>query len=200
MKKEIDTLFYNLSRIILIIPILIIVIFIFSKLQQTSIQSNHSTKSAAVISQAPLSISPSIAVALNLNGPDVCHYKSNDTDITVSIKNKKVYAALTEKNETSYMLLNGDCLYQWKQNIFTGTKTCGLSQTVSMIDMLSKMNLFSLNDLLGMAQKKGLAISSQKSVFNELQQSCKKENIADSIFTIPSSIFFKTDPLVSPAP
>ncbi len=195
---------YTISRYIIFVPIIILVLSLYihySAPEQSS--TNPSTIPSLEPQQNTLSRSTakpaSSAIKLDLKGPYKCEYKSNDMQVTAFILNRKVYVQFTQNKETDYVLLNGDCGYKWEKGETAGEKMCGVGTYISLFESLSGMPFFNINSIFSMVGQFAPSVSIAPSQLSSVADSCKKESVDDSVFTIPSTIIFSDIQKVTPS-
>lgn len=180
MSQAYDEWMSYISKATIVIPIAIVVL---ASLLILSGDKNQTNTEAPFATPAIVQAKP--PVKFDLNGPLVCSYQTKDLSGKAYVKSKKIYAEIFNKKATNIYLLNGDCLYSWTKNTYTGQKSCGLSPMISMAGIVGINNL-------GLSLPGGLDLST---IFN----SCKKDEAIDSsLFIIPKNITFKEVPLSSP--
>lgn len=171
--KLIDNFLHFVSKLVIIIPLLILSASFFLKFN--SKEETNYKKIFPSITITPTKIA-SISAVFDISGPLVCEGKNLDNSFTVYIKDKKIFATKKEKSEFNYFLLKDDCLYLWKEGTYSGEKICNISPYFSYFNQLLKLldaqvnnlNMFPIND------------------------SCRKEEIKDEkIFEVPAEILFK---------
>ena len=174
-----DSVFYIASRIIIIVPIAVVIVALILKFNQSpSIKSTPQLIPVIIPSKTPVS-SPS--AKLDLNGPLICHFSSPEATISGYIKNKRIFATISEKNKINYFLVRDDCLYIWEKNIYSGSKKCGMSQYFAILNNLPLNQLANFSNL----PIKGADIQN-------LINTCKKEQIKDeNVFVLPKNVVFK---------
>jgi len=93
-----DEFFSYVSKGVIIIPIVIIVLSLLIKFNQNN---QPSFKTMTVISPT-ITATPTIINKINidLNGPWVCHYKNNQQEYSLFIKNKKISLEIKADDQT----------------------------------------------------------------------------------------------------
>jgi len=93
-----DEFFSYVSKGVIIIPIVIIVLSLLIKFNQNN---QPSSKTMTVISPT-ITATPTIINKINidLNGPWVCHYKNNQQEYSLFIKNKKISLEIKADDQT----------------------------------------------------------------------------------------------------
>ena len=182
--NSLDSVFHIASRLIIIFPIIIVIIALILKFNQSP-----SIKSTPQLTPTPV-LPPKAGFAgqakqnnapISLAGPLVCNFSSSTATISGYIKDKKIFASILEKNKTNYFLVRDDCLYIWEKNIYSGSKKCGISQYFALLGNLPIDQLANLPNL-----------PIQGADIKSLINSCKKEQIKDeNIFKMPINILFK---------
>lgn len=172
-----DDFFHFVSKVVIIIPFVIVISALVLKFNQKGNYSQKIIPSPTVVAtKIPVS-SPS--VKLNLIGPFVCQINEKEASISAYIKDKKVFVERSEGEKVDYFLLKDDCLYWWEKGKYTGQKICGIGPYLSYFEQFSNfpnlgalgMGDFNLTSLLG---------------------GCKKEEIKDTkIFKLPNNVLFR---------
>lgn len=187
-----DDFFHIASRILFIIPVIVILIALLTKFSFAPSETKQEQK-VTIFPTKPIEVQESSASAkINLQGPFRCQFVSPDASASAFIKERKVYITVNRKGTDQNVLLNGDCVYMWGKTGFNGEKVCGISSYISLGESLLSLNIISpeslfeqFGSLLPAGEIPNIDISS---VLN----SCKKEEIKDdTLFTIPKNILFK---------
>ncbi len=192
-----------ISRFVIFLPIIVLILafFINSSSQKATFLAEQVTPT--IISQDVIvkkkQSTAKTNMKLDLNGPYRCVYKDKTIDADISIKNKNVYAVYKTKNTTATAVLKGDCAYNWEQNKLTGEKMCGISQYISIFEMLSSWNIMSFDSLSSMISEAQPGMSIDSSVMSNIAESCKKEEVNDSLFVVPTTISFSDVKSISPS-
>lgn len=201
--KQLDDFFHFVSRLTIVFPIGLILIAIFVKLtngnsQQKGFREYSLTptpsKSLSILDKlnSPKKSTPS--AKFNLTGPLTCEFNSESGDVKAYIKDKKILIRMNEKNILNNYLLNGDCIYIWKSEIYSGEKICGIAQQVSIVEGLLATGLLDSNFIfskLGKSFELPITGSSQDDV-NSALDSCREEKTPSSVqFEVPKNVLFK---------
>ncbi len=199
MKDEstLDTAAYNISRLAIAIPILLLVMGVSFRFLNFSYPSQNQQ-----IAQAPtqppqqnefvdnvVQKSSAEEIKIDLQGPWYCTLISPN-QIKVWIKNKNVKAEFTDTNQTNTALVNGDCLYRWNSREQGGKKMCGLSKYVPLFQILSQLKGVSANtfaNIIPALSISGMNINAD--VANSLMKNCKRQEVVDTEFSIPNRSF-----------
>ncbi len=189
------------SRFVIFLPIVVVLLAFVANSSSNKKQSLAEQITPTIVTQQS-TVNKKAAVSkkieLNLNGPYHCVYKDNSIDADISIKNKNLYATYKSKDVTTTIVVKGDCAYMWKQGSVTGEKMCGIGQYISMFEMLSSWNIMSFDSLSSMIGEAQPGMSIDSSVMSNIADSCKKQEVVDSIFTVPTSIVFTDMKSISP--
>lgn len=91
------------------------------------------------------------------------------------------------------VLVKGDCYYKWNTGEFTGDKMCGISTYISLYETISAVSGgMDLGTLLSFSQMSDVKTASISADFlQKTVESCKKVEVNDSVFTVPTTIRFK---------
>jgi hypothetical protein len=179
-----DQFFHYASRAIIIVPIIVIIIALILKFGNKDIRKQ--TSSEEIIPSVKPTIETKPSVKVNLQGPFICLFTTQGATISAYIKDKKILAQTINKSGTKNYLLNGDCLYTWSLNVFSGEKKCGLSQYINTFETLSSIGITNFSSLT-----KLIPATSESAVMG-LINSCKKEEIENKyIFELPKYVLFK---------
>ncbi len=203
-----DELVYNLSRIAIIIPILIIVAGVSIKFMGVTI--SPSVTQQALVTQPSSTVVPqngniftdiaqksaASEPKVDLKGPWKCDISYQSTKINVSIKDRKIYTELTNTKGMEVYLITNDCLYHYLKNAKTGEKTCGINSWLTMADVFVNFSGISgLVPLLAQLNNAGFSDNLKNADLQNIAKSCLKQDIADTIFIVPE-ITFKSSSLL----
>ncbi len=194
MKRQnnLDNFFIPLSRIILVIPIFAIIIALFfrttGKLTLTSKQTIPSPIPTIMVP------TPTPEIKIDLQGPYMCAKTDGASKVTVNIKNKQIYAQIMRDNTSDYVLLKGDCLYRWQG--YRGDKTCGISQFMTLYDTMSAFGAVNAKTIMDAIASSGFASASDEAMLGDVMQTCQKQEVAESIFVVPTNVTFKDSQLL----
>ena len=174
--NNLDNFFSYVSKAVIIIPIVVVIISLFLKFNQS--KTGLINSKMGLINQAPTAI-PAIqnnSFKFDLKGPIVCD--------NLFIKDKKVLL----KNKLINYLLNGDCLYTWETGKSNGEKKCSLSNYVNLAEnylgSLNVKDLVNNNLVKEFIKDKNINIA-------DITKSCKRKEIKDkSVFEVPVKILF----------
>jgi len=174
--SNIENFFSTSSRIILFVPIIIVLLALVLKFNNSSIK--QSTKSNIIITPTILITTRPTAKLnpIDLTGPYICIYKLKDLDLKIYIKNKNIYSEINSKGKISKYLIKGDCFYQIQTKSET-KKTCGLSNYLPYIESFLKNGVNSVPSIFKSYIPKDIDI-------NGVLNSCKKEKVDDSVFSL----------------
>jgi len=196
--KQIDDFFHKVSRYIFIVPMIVVLAAVLLKLADNSAQKGYReynlsptpTKSQNIFD----GLDSSASAKFNLTGPLSCSFSTQTSSVSAYVKDKKIYIAMDEKNVKTNHLLNGDCVYIWKEGQYSGEKTCGISQQVSIVEGLLSSGLIDPSLVfsnLGKAFDLPVGVGKQDTLKTAMS-SCKKEDVPSSIgFNVPKSVLFK---------
>lgn len=160
--EPLDSFFSFGSKLIIFIPVLILIVAIIGRLNQT----------ANTITSINNTITPTVKPVEKINfdtkGPYKCAYKNDKVSLTAYVKNNNALVNITQKGLTKKYLLMGDCIFVDNQ------KTCGVSMYIPIAQGLLNSNISMVNTVV--SQKIGADIN-VKSVLD----SCKKEDFDSNI-------------------
>lgn len=192
-----DDIFHNFSRIIIIIPLLVLVSGVVIRLGNKSSNKPEialSPSPSAFPSSSPiLTQSPVSLQKLNLTGPLFCDFQLEGMKGSVYVKNRKVFAEIIRKTDTTNVLVEGDCYYKWEKGSYGGEKTCGISSFLNMAETLSGLGMFGIEDIVKLlpAENQKAGENVKASDIEKVISSCKDVVILDSVFKIPKGVTFK---------
>lgn len=171
--EGLDTFFSFVSKAVIIIPIFVLIISLFLKI-------NTPKNSASLLSPATPTTIPIVqnsTFKFDLKGPIVCD--------TLFIQDKKIFF----KNKLTNYLLKDDCFYIWETGKFNGERKCNLSNYINMAE--NYLGFFNINDLVDNNLVKNF-IKNKNINVESVVKSCKREVIKDkNIFEIPRQVLFK---------
>lgn len=129
-------------------------------------------------------------VKLDLYGPYRCVYKTEQSTIDVSVRNKHIAVLYETGSSLTHVVVTDTCGYKWDEGSTKGDKMCNISQYMSIVEMLSSMNILKFDSILSMVNQVAPGSSIDSSMMSAVTDTCKKEDISEAIFTIPQSISF----------
>ena len=188
-----DQRLMTISRIVIFLPLLILIISLLKSSQSNS----ASVSEKQVISISPQShyisedqvIKPQTnTIELDLNGPYMCSYADSTIQVDIAVKNKNIFVTYIQDGKTKYMLVNGDCGYNWEQGHNKGITTCGIGQYLSIAEMFSSMGLGNMASMMGQFAP---SISIAPETITAITDTCIKNDVEASVFTVPSNITFE---------
>jgi hypothetical protein len=216
---RVHTTFHYISRMVIIIPILIVGLAIFISIYErqtepsfsqtetqsqptptppSSVQDMRGNPLDTILSNLGNQNAPSASTesgSIDLTGPLVCEYRQEEFELQAYIVDKQVYGELMNRSDEniSYAVYQDDCVYQWKSDQQDGSQICGISDVLSLVNQFS----FLQNDEQGLPidtilPALGLSIDLSDEEKKELQQSCIQKEIPSNIsFEEPASITFE---------
>lgn len=178
-----DDFFHIISRLVIVVPILIIIVGIMTKFNRQTVVSPQK-----IVVLPTVSVSPNPTVAqIDLTGPWSCKFSSATATVSAFIKDKKIVAKIQNNEQTNNFIINGDCLYSYTQGAYSGEKVCGISTYLNLFNVLP-LNMLDNAQLKNLGKNLPLNIDDLKKGLN----SCKKESIKDeSVFEVPKNVLFK---------
>jgi len=202
-QKNLDSIFFPLSRIIIIIPIVVLLVALYFKISENKTLSYNKSPVATPTTVLQVQSEPSMPVKknsvdnslnLDLTGPYQCEDTQASHSAKLYIKNKNIYASIVENQQRQDFLLKGDCIYRWSG--YKGEKSCGISEYVGLYETLSAVGFMSFDTLFEKGMEMGGMSASSEASLKRTINSCKKQIVADSIFTYPSNVVFKEGDLL----
>jgi len=159
-----DSFFSIGSKIIIFIPVLILILALVFKFNQSS-NSITPTKNIATPT-----VKLTEKINFDLKGPYKCFYKNNTMALNAFVKDNNALVNVVQKDKVQKYVLKGDCVY------VDGKKTCGLSTYISMATgfLSSNTSMTMVNSIVG--QKIGGDID-----IKAVLDSCQKEDFDISI-------------------
>jgi len=195
-----DDIFSVLSKLTIIVPLVVIVVALLIKFNNKS-ANNYLTSSQSLIKLSPtIKLSQTNNLKIDLIGPWKCDFNLDGASVSAVIKNKQAFAQI-EKNKTiEYYSLNGDCLYHWQVQKYSGDKHCGLSPIISVVEMMTSfgggLDFKALsNNFSQMGMGKSMFDSLKNIDFNK---NCQKKEPPLNIFIVPTNILFKNIEITPP--
>lgn len=192
-KDNLLDIFSALSKIIIIIPIVVVLVALIFKF-------NKKNSPQLIKFSLPPTITPKIVqkppqLKIDLKGPLTCIGNINDASISAFIKDKKIKVIVDKNKEKENILISGDCFYNWDEGEFSGKRICGLSSVISLAETMT--NFGGLGADLLFSQLNNLGISNQiatdQAKIAKLVNTCKKDVIDEKVFVVPTNILFKNN-------
>lgn len=185
-------------KFITIIPIIVVILTIWINsmnnrrtVSNFNIEQNVNVPSIEGKSSPDLNpknlIFPNDSNELNLLDEQQCSYNSQDIEVNMWIKNKKILFTTTKKIPNMNFLILNNCFYKWESNKKYGDRVCQIGEYLSLLENFSKLYLLEM--ILSIVPKDILPVP-QESI-SQLLNSCSKVNIEDTIFNFPKSVQFK---------
>ena len=145
---------------------------------------SHTTypTASSQISVAPTTVVPA---TFNLTGPLLCTGTLENGRHSLYVENHAASGEYVNAKNKIELRLSGDCAYVWTVGETVGTKTCGLTSYLNLLDSFPLLGQLAGNALL----PKGI---DPQRVLN----SCSKKKI-NADFSIPSTIQFQEKALQS---
>ncbi len=195
-----ENIFGFLSKLTIIIPLVIIVVVLLIKINQKN-KAFFLPQDTKKVTPTLINMEASSGAKFNLTGPLTCHSNTSSASISAYIKNKNIFVKKDSEGKAENYLVTGDCFYHWDKDKFIGEKTCGLSSLLPFADLLTNLNLVSLDSLMKFfPQIEGdSTISSNEAYITNLVKSCQKQEVDDRIFIVPANVLFKNMVKLSPS-
>lgn len=185
-----------ISKMAIAIPLLIILFVLFLEFGQSNRNLGITQKAAEKKLESTPTVKPTrvpqpTGIPFSLKGPLVCDVIENKASASAYVKNSNVYARMTKEKKIEYVLINGDCMYRWEKQKYTGTKTCGMKEQMALFTFLSKFGSLDAKTIMDVVTRLGFLNSEQSKTIAQIKPVCRKEAIDDKKFEIPINISFK---------
>ncbi|MEI6533205.1 MAG: hypothetical protein WCO06_05195 [Candidatus Roizmanbacteria bacterium] len=186
----IDSLFSEGSKLILAIPLIMMIFVLMNVFSASDKVEKTVQKQAKPLPSIVITQSESTAPArFDLNGPYECSSIMKDSSMSALILNKKISARIQSAIDVDMIIVSGDCAYSWKEKAKVGTRICGLSLYLGLIDLLPQ------DEIIKLVQSKGSnklnESSASASLVNIKNFSCVKKEVDSSVFTPPKNVIFQ---------
>jgi len=184
--------FYFFSKLILILPLIIIILGLLMKLNQVKTGASKNKTGGLSVTVIPSPLVKKLS-GFNLKESIICQFSKKNYGISLLLKNKLIFAEIVKDKEIENLLLKDDCYYKWIKGQFSGEKKCGLGTLVSIAETMMSINPnASIEDFIGMIPDAILnkTVLSKEEIKN-FADSCIKQEISNKIFDIPQNILFK---------
>lgn len=197
-----EDVFASLTKFIIAVPLVILLFALVMKMSNPGFLESRQQRSAQPTAAPPTPTAvpaPEEApdVRLDLAGPQQCEIETNQASISASILNKQIMARVQTEQKAQYYLLKNDCLYNWTRESSSGTKRCGLSQYMTVLEYMSKYHLLSLKAVSNMIASMGY--DKQLADIHYSKAACTSEAVPQSSFALPYGKTF-AEPKPSPSP
>ena len=131
---------------------------------------------------------------MDLNKDVICSFFDKEASISAYKKENNIFVKNKTRKETNNYLINGDCLYKWKEGSSMGQKTCGIGQYVSIAQTLYSTGLIDINTLINYIPK-DVAVASQSAIplakIKQVIQSCVNKKVEEkNMFNVPKEVGF----------
>jgi len=193
---SIHTFFQSFSRIIIILPVIIVVFAILLKMAKTD---NSVIESKIIpIPTTTQRVSPSIVptnTIFDLQGPLTCFFQTKETSWSAIIQKRVIVATASDKIKITYYLMKDDCLYIWEKQKYSGEKICGVGQFISIGEGLLNSGLMneSMFDMLLNQSKINASLPFQLKDIKKMIATCKPSEVFPlSQFALPKQVLFKS--------
>lgn len=192
---------YNISKGVIIFPIAIVIISLFFKFTAPP-SKNVVGKNVITPTISKEEVDSLMDILekkdvdsdkLDLEGPWICDFSSEDASISAYIKDKEIYVKTKRENLADNLLISGDCYYEWQEGILEGKKTCGISSFISIFETMTNFGLISYDAIFPYISQLavGDSISTDEADIKRMTDSCEKQVVEDIVFEIPNNINFK---------
>lgn len=197
-KDFLHNFFYAVSRVVLILPFVII----FSALAiryQVFNSSSEIKKDNRILSKKMQKTDTFTATlnsekkkGLDIKNDFICSFFDKESSISASKKENNIFIKNKSTKETSNYLVNGDCLFQWKERTNSGKKTCGIGQYITIAQTLYSTGLIDIDTLMNYMPK-DVSVASQSAIplskIKQVIQSCVNRGVKEkNIFDVPNRV------------
>jgi len=196
-EKNRDTIhdfFYSFSRIVIIIPIIVVIFSVLLKISKSETTVTENITMPAPTQTTVLSTSQNNKV-IDLQGPSICVFQTKEASWSALIQNRNISAVSNSKTKVIHYLIKDDCFYTWEKNKYTGEKMCGIGQLLSIGESVINSGFMNKNmfDMLLNQSKINLPVSIKYEDFQKMKTSCKPvDSIPISQFELPKRVLFKS--------
>lgn len=200
MKNEqFDYFFNSASKIVVVIPIVVLAIALVFHLDKTKSKMQKAALSQTQApSRAPTKPKDEPFYMIDINKNYACRDKTRNAYI---FKKQFFMESFSKKKTTNY-LFDEDCLYVFDKGKYAGEKTCGLGQYVKLAETLTSFGIAKPEGLMSTAidiiNKTGVSANKKtneedalKSIKTFIKTCREKKNIDAKFFTVPKNVLFK---------
>ena len=195
---RIHEFFYVASRVVLVVPFVVIFIVLAIRYQvfnsniEPVVKNLSSSKKVQNITTSSQIIKKE---GMDLNKDVICSFFDKEASISAYKKENNIFVRNKTLKEISNYLINGDCLYKWKEGSSTGQKTCNIGRYVSIAQTLYSTGLIDIDTLMNYIPK-DVSIASQNafplSKIKQVIQSCMNKKVEEkNMFNVPKEVRFK---------
>lgn len=197
-KDFLHDFFHVASRILLIAPF--VIIFAALTIRYQVFNSNNEPLPENRIASKKIQKTEISSATLNTaqkKGFDIkndftCSFFDKEASTSAFKKENNILIRNKTSKETSNYLVNGDCLFQWKEGTSTGKKTCNIGQYVSIAQTLYSTGLIDIDTLMNYIPK-DVSVASQSAVpiakIKKIIQSCVNKKVEDvKMFEVPKKM------------
>jgi hypothetical protein len=186
---SIENVFYKISKILIIVPILILALGIL-----LNFKTKNSTAKISALYSTPTPTAPPVTPKANTNfdlkGPYSCSYTDKQATVSAYIQNKEIAINYAEGKKVDTIRLKGDCLYKSESGQIFGEKTCNLTKAISLLDNLSQLNLLNADTVVNMLPG-GFFNEKKPDLIQKTLANCYKDTIPESTFDLPKNVVYK---------
>ena len=194
-KDFLHNFFYTLSRIILIAPFVIIFgalairYQVFNSSNEPQPESRIASKKKQQTETSTTSLNTVQKKGLDVKNDFICSFFDKEASVSAFKKENNIFIRNKNAKETSNYLVNGDCLFQWKEGSSAGKKTCNIGQYVSIAQTLYSTGLIDIDTLINYIPK-DVSVASQSAIplakIKQVIQSCVNREVKEKgKFEIP---------------
>lgn len=192
---RIHEFFYVVSRVVLVVPFVIIFMVLAIRYQvfnsniEPVVKNLSSSKKVQNISTSSQVIKKE---GMDINKDVICSFFDKEASMSAYKKGNDILVKNKTSKETNNYLVSGDCLYHWKEGLYTGKKTCNIGQYVSIAQTLYSTGLIDVDTLMNYIPK-DVSIASQSAIplakIKQVIQSCVNKKVEEKImFNVPKKI------------
>lgn len=199
-KDSFHNFFHTASHVILVVPF--VVIFIVLAIRYQVFNSNNeplperriASKKTQKTKTSSTILNAGQKKGLDIKNDFICSFFNKEASVSAFKKENNIFIKNKNTKETSNYLVNGDCLFQWKDGSTAGKKTCGIGQYVSIAQTLYSTGLIDIDTLINYMPK-DVSVASQSAIplskIKQVIQSCVNKKVEEKdIFNTPKGVRF----------
>ncbi len=205
--EKVHTFFWYVSRASIIIPLIVIGLALILKIDQVKNSKNKEQSGMPIVitpklkppTPIPEEIKPN---SINLTKSQKCVImNSAGAVMSVYISSGNYYAqyAAASTKSSGNILIKGDCVYKWQSGASTGEQTCGVTNYIKALTLLSDNGMLDKKNFTEAVVRFGND-SKLVSSFAGSDPVCEEQKISEEIFNGEKGIKFTKKNLVTPSP